>query len=203
MRGQRKNKPLIIGLTGSFGSGKSTLAEIFRSYGAEVLDADKIAHKLIQPGMRVYRRLIKAFGKEILKQNKQIDRQHLAELAFSRKKLLAKLNRLTHPEIIKVIKKKLKASGAKVVVLDAPLLIEAGLRDMVDKLIVVGIDRAKQLERLLRKTSLSRKDILTRLNSQLPLAKKITLADFVIDNSGTVSQTKKQTAEIWRKLWRN
>lgn len=201
MKRQRHPKRLVLGITGSFSSGKTTVAKIFKAQGAQVIDADEIAHRIIRPKSPVYKKIIMTFGKDILKDNLTIDRHRLGNIVFGNKGLLKKLNRITHPKIIRLIKTKIKTSRAKLIVLDAPLLIEAKvLRKLIDKLIVVKIARKKQLARAMKKTHLSKTDILKRLNNQLCLQYKVRLADFVIDNSGTVKDTKRQVIRIWRKL---
>jgi len=202
-RGSRANQRVVIGLTGSFGSGKSTVAGIFSCLGAEIIDADKIAHCLIMPGRGIYKRIIRAFGKGILREDNTIDRNRLADIVFNDRDALRALDRIVHPQVIAIIKNKIKASHRKVIVLDAPLLIEAGLTDVTDKLVVVKASREKQIERIRKKTSLSETDILKRIRRQVPLRKKLCLADFVIDNSGSVGKTKKQVEQIRRQLWIN
>ncbi len=199
---KQKNK-LILGLTGSFGSGKSTVAKIFTRYGAKVIDADKIAHQIVKPGSPVYKKIIYAFGKGVLGKNNRLDRAKLARSVFADKKLIRKLDRITHPKIIRLIKGEIKHTKSKVIILDAPLLIEAGLRNLVDKLIVVKIKRSKQLSRLIKKTRMRRNEILSRIKCQLPLGHKVRLADFVIDNSGDIKKTRKQVREIRRNLWKS
>jgi dephospho-CoA kinase len=108
-----------------------------------------------------------------------------------------------HPEIIRAINKKIKEISRGIIVLDAPLLIEKGLQNLVDKLIVVTITRIKQIERIRRKTNLKRTDILKRIKAQMPLSNKVRLADFVIDNSKTLEETKKQVIGIRRLLWKS
>ncbi|MCM8795146.1 MAG: dephospho-CoA kinase [Candidatus Omnitrophica bacterium] len=196
----RLKKKIIIGITGSFGSGKTTVARIFSRYGAKVIDADKIAHRLIQQDQRVYKRIVHTFGEGILKKDKSIDRKKLARLVFTKKNFLEKLNQIMHPEIIRLIKKDIRNVKKGFVVLDAPLLLEAGLRTMVDKLIVVKINRRKQIQRLRRKTTLTPQEILKRINSQMPLRYKAKIADFVIDNSGNLSQTRSQINKIMSQL---
>jgi dephospho-CoA kinase len=201
--GSQANQRVVIGLTGSFGSGKSTVAGIFRSLGVEIIDADKLAHCLIMPGRGIYKRIIRAFGKGILREDKTIDRNRLADIVFNDRDALKALDRIVHPQVIAIIKNKIKASHHKVIVLDAPLLIEAGLTDVTDKLVVVKASRKKQIERIRKKTSLSKTDILKRIKQQVPLRKKLCLADFVIDNNGSVRETKKQVEQIRRQLWIN
>lgn len=203
MRRQSCHKKIILGLTGSLGSGKTTVAKIFQEFGAGVIDADRIAHSLIKPKTKIYYKIINSFGKGILRKNRTIDRHKLAKLAFNNKKYLKKLNSIMHPEIIRIIQEKIKNSFAKVIVLDAPLLIEAGLGDLVDKLVVVNIKKPIQIKRLQNKTRQNRRDILKRLRFQIPLAQKIRIADFVIDNNQTMKNTKKQVEKIRRLLWKN
>ena len=199
---QRNNK-VIIGLTGSFGSGKSTVSRILAAYGARIIDADKIAHSYLKPGGRVYRKIISAFGPSVIGKNKEIDRRALGKIAFGNKKQLKKLNNIIHPEVKLAIQQKLAGIKKGVVILDAPLLLEAGLRNAVSKLIVVAVDKDTQLERCFKKTPLSRAEILKRIKFQIPQNVKLRSANFIIDNSGTLKETKKQVSEIRRKLWKS
>lgn len=201
MKGLNPNKKkLILGLTGSFGSGKTAVAKIFKNYGAKIIDADRIAHYLLKPQNKIYQRILGSFGQTIIARDKTIDREKLACLVFNNKNLLEKLNQIMHPEIIRIMRREIKKSPKKVIVLDAPLLIEAGLKKWVDKLIVVKIKRKKQIERILKKSKLTRQEILKRIKSQLPLQDKVRRADFVIDNNGTLKSTKRQVREVWSKL---
>lgn len=200
---QKQNKKIIVGITGSFGSGKSSVAGIFASYGAKIIDADKIAHKILACGNRIYKEIVSAFGGEVVAKNKEIDRNLLGELVFKDKKKLKRLNSIVHPEVIRIIKTKINTIKKGVIIFDAPLLLEAGLRNEVNKLIVVTVDKNTQLKRLLKKTSLKRPDILKRIKFQIPQKEKSRFADFIIDNSGALSKTKKQVLEIRRKLWKS
>lgn len=200
MPGQKQNKKIILGVTGSFGSGKTTVAASFKTYSAQVFDADKLAHECIAPKGKCYKKIIVAFGGQILKNDVTIDRRKLGSIVFGNKKLLKKLNNIIHPEVIKEIRKRLNKSKARIIVLDIPLLIESGLTKLADKLIVVTINRSEQIKRIKNRDSLCRKDILKIINSQIPLRVKERLADFVIDNSGTIEETKKQIRKIMKQL---
>ncbi|OGX15363.1 MAG: dephospho-CoA kinase [Omnitrophica WOR_2 bacterium RBG_13_41_10] len=205
MKRQRPShkKKIILGLTGGLGSGKTYVAKIFKSYTAQVIDADSIAHKIIRPGKKTYKRVVKSFGRQILNKDKTINRSWLARIIFSDKKLLFRLNRIIHPEIIRIIKTKIKTASKQIIIIDAPLLIEAGLEKMVDKIIVVAATKENQINRLLARRHLNRADIKRRINAQISLAKKVRMADFVIDNNGSKADTTKQVGIIRRKLWKN
>lgn len=200
LRQNRKNKKVIIGLTGSFGSGKSSVARILVSCGARIIDADKLAHKSINPGGKSYRRVISVFGKSILKKDKTIDRRKLSGVVFNNESLLERLNKIIHPEVIRMINNEIKKAKANFIVLDAPLLIEAGLKGIVDKLIVVKATQELQIRRIKKRSSLTREEILKRIKYQISLRVKARLADFIIDNSNSLRQTRIQVERVWRSL---
>ncbi|MCX5706891.1 MAG: dephospho-CoA kinase [Candidatus Omnitrophica bacterium] len=202
-RQKQNKKKVVIGLTGSFGSGKSTVAEIFKSYGAFVIDADRIAHSSIKKSAKTYRKIIKVFGVSILNNRKEIDRGKLGKIVFNRQNLLKKLNKIIHPEVIRIIKTGIRKKKGGMIILDVPLLLEAGLAKIAPQLIVVTISRDKQIQRLLKKTYLSKTEILKRIKTQIPLRQKSRSADFIIDNSSSIRKTRKQVVEIRRKLWKN
>ncbi|MFH0762674.1 MAG: dephospho-CoA kinase [Candidatus Omnitrophota bacterium] len=195
-----KEKKIILGLTGSFGSGKTTVAAILRSLGAEIIDADSIAHGCYRPGAGAYKKIIELFGRDILDRNEKIDRRKLGLKVFNDKGLLKKLNHIVHPQVKDIIKARLKRARKKVVVIDAPLLIEGGLHRLVHKLIVVKAGLPQQLERISKRGILSRAQILKRIKAQLPLQYKVRLADFIIDNNGTKREAGKQAEKIWKKI---
>ncbi len=203
MKKQRQKNKLVLGVTGSFGSGKSTVAIFFARRGATVIDADKICHDLIRPGSKVYSKIIRVFGCKVLGRGGVISRRLLAEEAFGDKNKLSGLNKIVHPEAIKTIKQRIAAVKRGLVIVDAPLLIEAGLKSSVDKLIVVNIRKYSQLKRLLAKKNISKSQILKRISRQMPLKEKARLADFIIDNNSTLKNTEKQVELLRRKLWTN
>ncbi|MCM8797400.1 MAG: dephospho-CoA kinase [Candidatus Omnitrophica bacterium] len=203
MKKPRINKKVVLGVTGVFGSGKSTVAGIFRSYGDKVIDADKIAHQLIRPTGKIYKKIVGYFGPRILGRGRQIDKTKLAELVFNNRDSLAKLNAIMHPQIIRIIRERIKKVKRGIVVVDAPLLLETGLGDSVDKVIVVKAEKNECVKRIKKRSGLTTSQILRRFGPQMPLRRKLRLADFIIDNNGSMQKAKKQVIEIRRKLWKN
>ena len=190
---------MIIGITGSFGSGKTTVAKMFAKLGAYAIDADKIYHSLIRPGKSCYKKIVRQFSKGILGRTGQIDKQKLGKIVFKDKAKLKTLNRLTHPEVIKEIKKIIKAGKGKVIVIEAPLLIESGFYKQVAKVILVANDREEQVKRVREGRGLAAKEIFKRIRMQMPFKKKLAFADFIIDNSGSKLGTLNQVTEIWKQ----
>lgn len=197
---------LIIGITGSLGTGKTTVAKIFKKLGAVILDADEIAHRLIEPDTAAWRKIKDYFGAGILKKNGAINRRSLAEEVFSDRRRLNKLCGIIHPLVYKEMGREVERIRRKnpcaVVALDVPLLLESGGRSKVDKLIVVTAKRDIQIGRSFRKFGFTRRETLRRIRAQIPLGEKVKSADFVIDNNGELSATEKQAADIWKKLAR-
>jgi dephospho-CoA kinase len=191
----------IVGLTGGVGTGKSFAASFFKELGAKVVDADKLGHKALVKGSSVYKRVVAAFGKKILKPDLSIDRKALAGIVFADRKNLKKLNRIVHPGIIREIVKRIgKAAKTEILIVDAPLLCETNITGLMNVLIVVKASRKNQLERCNDKSGMRQKDACKRIAHQMPLNKKIRMADYVVDNNGTKEDTKRQIREIWKKL---
>ena len=194
---------LVIGLTGNLGSGKTTVARMFEKLGAKVLDADQMAHRLISPGGRAFKQVIRVFGRDILRDG-EIDRKKLASIVFEDHKKLETLNRLIHPKVIQDIRQEIafykRKKTVSLIVVDAPLLIESGLNALMDAALVVKATRALQLRRVMEKKGFQRNDALQRMKRQLPLREKLKYTDIVIDNRGTLQQTRKQVQEVWRRL---
>jgi dephospho-CoA kinase len=199
---QKRNSKIVIGVTGSFGSGKSTVAGILKKHGASVIDADKLAHACIQPGSPAYKRIVSSFGRAVLTRKGEIDRSRLAKVVFNDVRKLRKLNAIIHPQVNLGIKRAIREAGPGIVVLDAPLLIEAGLSGIVDKLVVVNISQNKQISRIQKILKIPRAQIIKRIKCQMPLKVKVRLADFVIDNDGKLEKTRRQVAELLRNLRR-
>ncbi len=193
----------IIGLTGGFGTGKTTVAGILRSFGAKVIDADKISHCLLNSRTGAGGKVIRAFGREILDKHGEISREKLGEVVFNDKKSLVKLNKIMHPAVIRRIKLEIKNAKEDVVVVDAPLLLETRLDKLVDIVVVVKAGLNNQIARAQKRAALSRAEITARIRAQMPLKEKLRLADFIIDNNGTKKDTRKQVVLIRRMWWRS
>lgn len=196
-------KVCLLGITGIFGSGKTKIAKIFSEYGAKVIDADKIASSFLKPQSPAFPKIIKTFGTGILK-GKRIQRKKLAATVFGNKRMLNKLNKIIHPLVISEIRRKIRSINCGLIVIDAPLLIESGFYRELDRVIVVKIDKRTQLKRLKRKyPGISVKEISKINKSQLAMTKKLSYADFIIDNNGSVGDTRSQVNKIRRILWKN
>lgn len=191
---------MIIGVTGSFGSGKTTAAKFFKKLGAYIIDADKVYGALIRPDKKCCKKIVKYFGKTILKKDGRIDRPALGQIVFKEKKKLKLLNKITHPEIIKEIKHNIGSIKSRVIIIDAALLVETLFYKKLDGLIVIKTKESVLVNRLLRDKKLTKEDILRRIRLQAPLKKKLAAADFIIDNSGTKKQTLSQVMKIWKQI---
>lgn len=199
-------KVLIVGLTGGIVSGKSTVARMFKQLGADTIDADNIARIIVQPGKKAWKNIVHYFGKEILKDNQEINRKELARIVFADKEKLEKLNNITHPEIMAIIKNKIEEMRSKdcvnatISIIEVPLLFEAGMEYMMDRIIVVYLNREEQIKRLHIRNNLTQEEAINRIDSQMSLEKKLKKADYVIDNSASLSHTRIQVKQIWQEL---
>jgi len=194
---------VIIGLTGSVATGKTTVAGMFRELGARVLDADRIAHQLLQPGRSCYCKIVRHFGAGILSRT-AIDRQRLAEIAFCDPKERKFLESMVHPQVLALIRKQIRTwrqnPRIAAVVLDVPLLFEANWQKVVDVTVTVISKRSIQLTRFNRKTGMSRTHALKRIRAQLSQREKAARSDYVINNNGTIKETAQQVLHIWKKI---
>jgi dephospho-CoA kinase len=200
---------LKVGLTGGIASGKSLVSQTFTELGAHTIDADEIAHQLMRPGEPVYDAIVKSFGSEILNPDKTVNRAKLAQLAFDKRKpRIYELNRLIHPGVIESYEQWMDDIGKRdpdaVVILEAALLLEAGLRRRFDQIIVVTCKPHQRIDRWATRHHLdpetAKAEVTRRMMAQAPVEAKIQAADFVIDNSGTVEDTQKQVKDIYQQL---
>lgn len=195
---------IVIGLTGGLGTGKSTVSAIFAEWGVRVFDADRIAHELIRPGTRVYRKIRARFGKGIMTAAGRIDRGRLGRLVFGSEKRLKELTGIIHPEVRLAIDQGLKALRRRapraVAVLDIPLLVESRHAYPLDALVVVSAPKRVVFARLGLSRGWDKKECERRSRFQLPLARKIERADFVVHNGGSYAATRRQVRRIWTLL---
>lgn len=190
---------LVVGLTGGIASGKSTVADMFKQLNIPVIDADKIAREVVLPGEKTYDKIVKTFGEAVLHEDQTLNRKKLGEIIFADEAKRKQLNALIHPAIRKRMLKRRDqyiAEREPCIVLDIPLLFESKLTHFVEKVIVVYIDEATQLERLMQRDGLNEKEAKQRIQAQLPLKEKAKLADGVIDNHGTIEETRTQLLNL-------
>jgi dephospho-CoA kinase len=194
---------LRLGLTGGIASGKSTVGSMLRKLGLTVLDADSIAHELIETGEPAYEEVVRELGPDILNADKRISRAALAKIVFADPAKLQRLNAIVHPRVeerLLVEFEKLQRHAASTVAfVEAALIIEAGLDKKLDGVVVVWCKPEQQLERLIAR-GLTEEEALRRINSQLPMEEKLRHATDKIDCSGTLARTRKQVAELATKL---
>lgn len=195
----------VIGLTGGLASGKSTVSSYLREKGAVILDADIIARELMEPGQPAWLEVVRYFGRDILNEDGSINRQLLAERVFTSSEELALLNTLTHPLVRQEIVRRLNELNRQqlpppAAVVDAPLLIEAGLTDLVEEVWLVAVEPERQIERAVAR-GLTAEEARRRLAAQWPLEKKLAYANRVIDNNGSREETRRQVDEFWQQLF--
>ncbi len=193
--------PTIIGLTGNIGTGKTTVLHLLRRYGAHTIDADQVAHQVMQPGGAAFDAIVRAFGEEIRNRRGEIERNRLGQIVFADPNKLAQLEQILHPVIFAHIQAEVQAAVAPVVVIEAIKLLEAGMSATIcDVIWVVTSPEEQQIERLMRERGMSRSAAQARMRAQSPQAFKISQADVVIDNSGSLAHLEAQVQTAWQAL---
>jgi dephospho-CoA kinase len=195
----------VIGLTGGIGSGKSTVSRFLAELGAVILDVDRVGHEAFKPDTEIWREVVTAFGRQILTPCRDIDREKLGEIVFGNPESLARLNQIMHPRMYEIVTAQLddyRRQGMDVVVLEAPLLIEAGWTSSVDEVWVTVASEATVLSRLEEQKGLSRQEALARIHSQLSSEERIGHADVVIDTDCDLDELRTRLGELWRELQR-
>lgn len=191
---------MIVGLTGGIASGKSTVSNLFRKYGIEIVDADKVA-KDISEKKESIKKISSIFGKDILDSDGKIIREKLREKAFKNRELLQELNKIIHPQVMEYFKrKKEENSKDEILIFDIPLLYEAKMEYLCDKIIVVGVDVQKQIRRVVARDGSSEELAKKIIFNQMPLDEKIKKADIVIMNDGTLDELEEKVMKIYREL---
>jgi dephospho-CoA kinase len=210
---------LKVGLTGGIAAGKSVVGEMLVALGAHLVQADRIAHSLMQPGEAVYNEVVRHFGREILNRDGSVNRAKLAEAAFGpatseegvsriQQSRIEELNRIVHPVVIRNQEAWMQETGRQdpqaVAIVEAALILEAGAADRFDRLIVVTCSADQRVSRFAARQKIdleaARKEVVRRMAAQLSDEEKIKVADYVIDNSGTLAQTREQVRQVWGRL---
>lgn len=193
----------VIGLTGGIASGKSTVGAILADLGVPVIDADQLAREVVEPGSDGLAAIVDHFGADILDDDGALDRKKLGDRVFADAGARAALNAITHPRIAAASQQAIarhSAAGAAYVVYEAPLLVENNLQSWMHALIVVALDPAVQLRRLMERDQIDEAAARARIDAQLPLADKVAVADYVIDNGGTRDETREQVVRVWNQV---
>ena len=198
---------LLVGLTGGISTGKSTVSAMFRALGCEIVDADLLAREVVEPGEPALAQIAAEFGPEVLQPDGALDRKKLGAIVFADPGRRARLEQIVHPAIRDRFVSRLAALEAKgfegIVLWDAPVLIESGgYRDM-EKLVVVATDEATQAARLCARDAIDAVEAARKIRSQMPIAEKAKLADYVIDNTGDRAATERQVRDVHAALLRD
>lgn len=216
---------LKVGLTGGIASGKSIVGEMFVALGAHLAQADRIAHQLMLPGEPVYNQVVGHFGRAILNRDGSVNRAELAKLAFGSASPAAatsnstattspapsrieELNRIVHPAVLRAQEEWMQAVGRSnpqaIAIVEAALIIEAGAAIQFDRLIVVTCSDEQRIARFAARQKVdletARKEVARRMAAQLPESEKAKMANYVIDNSGTLDDTREQVRQVWAKV---
>jgi dephospho-CoA kinase len=195
---------LKVGLTGGIASGKSTVAEIFAALGAKVLDADEVARKVILPGQPAWTKIRQTFGEYFFHADGRVNRSRLRKAIFTDPEKRKELDDIVHPEVMREIENRSKELSAsdqdRVMLVDVPLLLEVGMAHRFDKVILVYVSERVQIKRLRQRDMTSTQEAKQALSAQMPLSDKLGQADYVIDNSGTLEETRVQVEKVWEEL---
>jgi dephospho-CoA kinase len=196
---------MVVGLTGGIACGKTTVAQMLIARGATVIDADQVARDVVRPGTEGLISLVEAFGPEVLTPEGSLDRPKLGKMVFSGAASIERLNQIIHPRVANESMKRIGdalATDCPLIVYDAALLIETGRHTDFRPLIVVTATPAVQQRRLMDRDSFTAEDAQQRIDAQMPVADKAELADYVIDNSGSLQDTEAQVSALWDTLMR-
>jgi dephospho-CoA kinase len=207
---------LKVGLTGGIASGKSVVGEMFAALGAHIIQADEISRQLMEPGEEVYREVVRHFGSGILNPDGSVNRSRLAENAFGTSARVAgtkparvqELNQVVHPAVIRRQQEWMEQVARRdpraVAIVEAALILEAGMAESLDRLVVVTCRAEQRIERWATRLNVgkeaARREVARRMAAQLPEEEKIEAADYVIDNSGTLRETRRQVEEVYAAL---
>lgn len=195
---------LLVALTGGIASGKSTVAARLAEHGAVVVDADRIAREVVEPGEPALARIAEAFGAHLIGPDGALDRAALGSVVFGDPEKRVQLNAITHPAVLERSRERFAQAAERdpqaVVVYDIPLLVETGRTDQFDVIVVVHASTQTRIRRMMELRGMSREEALHRINSQATETDRLAIADVVIDADGSIDETLRQTDELWEQL---
>jgi len=193
----------IIGLTGGFGSGKSAVSQFLAELGAVVIDADKVGHEVFKPGTEAWQEVVGIFGQRIISIDGTIDRRKLGKVVFHNPDARARLNQIMHPRILERVKamiEEYERGGTDIVVIEAPLLLEARWKSMISELWVTSAPQATVISRLREQKGIPESESLARIRTQLTDEERTSQADVVIYTDCTLDELKDRVVELWHEL---
>jgi dephospho-CoA kinase len=193
----------LLGLTGGIASGKSTVAKILQSLGAAIVNADDLAREVVEPGQEAWKEIVASFGADILQSDQTLDRQKLRKLIFNRPEARKQLESIIHPRVRALAEERIRqyaAAGYPVVVYEVPLLFEGNLQEWLRPVILVACSIETQTARLQKRDHLTPADAEKHIAAQMSLKDKRRLADYVIENNGTLEDLERQTRQILEKI---
>lgn len=197
---------IIAGLTGGIASGKSTVSGFLADLGAHIIDADKIAREVVEPGMPAYQEIVSHFGPAVARTDGAIDRKRLGDVVFNDPRQRKWLEAIVHPRVHRRSAEMIAAVSARapdaVIIRDIPLLFETGVDADLSEIIVVYVPEPLQLQRLMARDGIDAAAALARIRSQMPIEEKRRRATFVIDNSGSLARSREQTRRVFDRLKR-
>lgn len=192
-----------LGLTGGIATGKTTISNYLKTKGIPVLDADEYARKVVEPGTPGLTDIVNTFGKQVLQSDGSLNRKLLGQIIFNDMTARQKLNDITHPQIQQMMTdelQKLAKGKTPLVILDIPLLLENHNIAGADAIMVVTVPESIQLNRLMQRNNLTKEEAQRRIDAQMPLSEKEKLADFIVDNSGTIANTLTQVDKVIQNI---
>lgn len=194
----------IIGLTGGIATGKSIVSSVFKELGAIILDADVIARLVVLSHQPAWEDIVEYFGPEVVNEDESLDRAKIGEIVYNNPDSLKELNRFTHPRIMQYYKDELRRIKLEqpdaIVVLEVPLLYETNMDKLCQQVVVICVDRETQIKRLMKRDKMSYEDAVRRIDAQMPMEEKVRRADFVIDNRGSIVETKEKSTRYYNEI---
>jgi dephospho-CoA kinase len=206
MRKETQDNLLLLGVTGGIASGKSSVTGMLREMGAPLIDLDRIAREVVEPGKPAWKEIVSFFGESILLKDGKLDRKKLSRVVFEDPEKRKKLERFTHPRINEAFEKSVEEISRRftdpIIQAEVPLLFEVELQHRFHRVLVVHIPPELQIQRLMQRDGISREAAQRILKAQMPIDEKARRADFVIHNEGTLEETRAQVKEVWKALKR-